>query len=146
MSDPDQFRAPRFGRSIALCIVVGLLLVALFNLFSTSHSTLTGPTLAFSDFMSDLSRGQVSDAILPGRVVSGHFKDGHAFTTVAPVEPALFDELRSRDVNVALAPVPDENMPSLSNVIVQWLPMLLLIGVWVYFMRQMRRRQPGPGS
>jgi cell division protease FtsH len=126
-----------FGKNLALWIVIGLLLVALFNLFQTSSSRGPQSTLAFSDFLNDVNRGQVSDVTIQGNTISGHFTDSRAFTTYAPNDPNLVSRLTDKGVRISAAPV-DDNVPSLFGVLISWFPMLLLIGVWIFFMRQMQ--------
>ena len=126
-----------FGKNLALWIVIGLLLVALFNLFQTSSNRGPQSTLAFSDFLNDVKRGQVSDVTIQGNTISGHFTDSRAFTTYAPNDPNLVSELTEKGVRISAAPV-DDNVPSLFGVLISWFPMLLLIGVWIFFMRQMQ--------
>jgi cell division protease FtsH len=116
---------------LAFWIVIGLLLVALFNLLQASPQ----PTLAFSDFLSDVSRGQVADVRIEGNTISGHFTDSRVFTTYVPNNPDLVNRLTAKGVRITAAPV-DENVPSLFGVLISWFPMLLLIGVWIFFMRQ----------
>ena len=80
-----------FGKNLALWIVIGLLLVALFNLFQTSSNHGPQSTLAFSDFVNDVNRGQVADVTIQGNTISGHFTDSRAFTTYAPNDPSLVE-------------------------------------------------------
>jgi cell division protease FtsH len=126
-----------FGKNLALWIVIGLLLVALFNLFQTSSTRGPQSTLAFSDFVADVNRGQVTDVTIQGDSIIGHFTDGRAFSTYAPKDPSLVGRLIDKGVRITASPV-DENVPSLFGVLVSWFPMLLLIGVWIFFMRQMQ--------
>jgi cell division protease FtsH len=126
-----------FGKNLALWIVIGLLLVALFNLFQTSSNRGPQSTLAFSDFLNDVKRGQVSDVTIQGNTISGHFTDSRAFSTYAPNDPNLVSALTEKGVRISAAPV-DDNVPSLFGVLISWFPMLLLIGVWIFFMRQMQ--------
>ncbi|MFZ2004621.1 MAG: ATP-dependent zinc metalloprotease FtsH, partial [Stellaceae bacterium] len=126
-----------FGKNLALWIVIGLLLVALFNLFQTSSSRGPQSTLAFSDFVTDVNRGQVTDVTIQGSNITGHFSDGRAFTTYSPNDPTLVNKLMDKGVRITAAPL-DENVPSLFGILVSWFPMLLLIGVWIFFMRQMQ--------
>jgi cell division protease FtsH len=126
-----------FGKNLALWIVIGLLLVALFNLFQTSSNRGPQSTLAFSDFVTDVNRGQVTDVTIQGSNITGHFSDGRAFTTYSPNDPSLVNKLMDKGVRITAAPL-DENVPSLFGILVSWFPMLLLIGVWIFFMRQMQ--------
>src|SRR5271169_4889482 len=131
------FTVNNFGKNLALWIVIGLLLVALFNLFQTSANRGPQSTLAFSDFLNDVKRGQVSDVTIQGNTINGHFTDSRAFSTYAPNDPNLVSELTEKGVRISAAPV-DDNVPSLFGVLISWFPMLLLIGVWIFFMRQMQ--------
>jgi cell division protease FtsH len=126
-----------FGKNLALWIIIGLLLVALFNLFQTSSTRGPQASLPFSDFLSDVNRGQVADVTIQGNNISGHFTDGRAFSTYAPDDPNLVSRLTDKQVRITAAPIED-NVPSLFSILVSWFPMLLLIGVWVFFMRQMQ--------
>ncbi len=126
-----------FGKNLALWIVIGLLLVALFNLFQTSSSRGPQSTLAFSEFLNDVNSGRVTDVTIQGNNISGHFSDSRPFTTYAPNDPNLVNRLTEKNVRITAAPV-DENVPSLFGVLISWFPMLLLIGVWIFFMRQMQ--------
>jgi cell division protease FtsH len=126
-----------FGKNLALWIVIGLLLVALFNLFQTSSNRGPQSTLAFSDFLNDVNRGQVADVTIQGNTINGHFTDSRAFSTYAPNDPGLVSKLTEKGVRITAAPV-DDNVPSLFGVLISWFPMLLLIGVWIFFMRQMQ--------
>jgi cell division protease FtsH len=74
---------------------------------------------------------------IQGNNISGHFTDSRAFTTYAPNDPNLVSRLTDKGVRITAAPV-DENVPSLFGVLISWFPMLLLIGVWIFFMRQMQ--------
>ncbi|MBI1209794.1 MAG: ATP-dependent zinc metalloprotease FtsH [Azospirillum sp.] len=126
-----------FGKNLALWIIIGLLLVALFNLFQTSSTRSPQTTIPFSEFLADVERGQVSDVTIKGNQVSGHFTDGRSFSTFTPADANLVDRLTQKGVRISALP-DDSNVPSLFSVLLSWFPMLLLIGVWIFFMRQMQ--------
>ena len=126
-----------FGKNLALWIIIGVLLVALFNLFQGSSTRSPQMSRAFSDFLAEVERGQVSEVTIQGHNISGHFTDGRAFTTYAPNDPNLVDRLQSKGVRISAAP-PDEGMSGLLGILISWFPMLLFIGVWIFFMRQMQ--------
>jgi len=86
----------KLGKEIALWIVIGLLLVALFNLFQTSSRKGPQSTLAFSDFLADVNRGQVTDVTINGNNIAGHFTDGRAFATNSPNDPGLVNRANHR--------------------------------------------------
>ena len=127
-----------FGRNLALWVIIGLLVVALFNLFQGPGSSSGGgrQAVAYSDFLNDVQNGQVTDVDIQGQTVSGHFRDGRSFTTYTPNDPQLISKLTERGVRVNAKP-PEENSP-LFSIFISWFPMLLLIGVWIFFMRQMQ--------
>jgi cell division protease FtsH len=126
-----------FSKNLALWVIIGLLLIALFNLFQSPTARGPQTSLAFSDFLSEVQAGRVSDVTIQGEQISGHFSDGRSFSTYAPNDPELVSRLTGAGVRIAAVP-PDDNMPSLLGVLVSWFPMLLLIGVWIFFMRQMQ--------
>jgi cell division protease FtsH len=126
-----------FGKNLALWIIIGVLLVLLFNLFQSSSGRGPHAQLAFSDFLSEVERGQVTDVTIQGNTIQGHFNDGRAFSTYAPNDPNLVDRLTNRSVRISAAPI-DDNMGGIFQILVSWFPMLLFIGVWVFFMRQMQ--------
>jgi cell division protease FtsH len=126
-----------FGKNLALWIIIGLLLVALFNLFQSSSTHGTQPPVAYSEFINEVNRGQVADVTIQGNTVSGHLTDSRPFSTYVPNDPNLVNRLIDKNVRVQATPT-DENVPSLFGVLISWFPMLLLIGVWIFFMRQMQ--------
>ena len=72
-----------FGKNLALWVIIGLLLIALFNMFQAPSNRGAQSRLAFSDFLSEVDRGQVSDVTIQGQTINGHFSDGRSFSTYA---------------------------------------------------------------
>ncbi len=127
-----------FGRNLALWVIVALLLVALFNLFQPSSTAQRGAQqIAYSDFLNEVSSGQVRDVMIQGRTVSGQLTDGRTFQTYTPEDPALVSKLTEKGVRVVARPEESDVNP-LFHYLLSWFPMLLLIGVWIFFMRQMQ--------
>ena len=128
----------RFLRNLALSAVIALLLVAGFTLFrpGTGHNSAT--EVSYSHFLHQVDHGQVRDAAIQGRTVSGHLRDGAAFTTYVPNDQTLVSRLTSKDVRVAVKRPSSHRANPLLGFLLSWFPMLLLIGVFVFFMRQMR--------
>ena len=127
-----------FGRNLALWVIVALLLVALFNLFQPSGTAQRGATqVAYSDFLNEVTAGHVRDVVIQGRTVSGQLSDGRTFQTYTPEDPALVGKLTEKGVRVVARPE-DSDVNPLFHYLLSWFPMLLLIGVWVFFMRQMQ--------
>ena len=124
-----------FGRNLALWVIIALLLVVLVKLFQPETSRQAEP-LAYSDFLTDISHGQVKDVVIQGRVVSGLLSDGHSFQTYTPEDPTLVQRLTDKGVHVVAKPEDSDN--PLLRILLTWFPFLLLIGVWVFMMRQMQ--------
>jgi cell division protease FtsH len=126
-----------FGRNIALWVIIALLLVALFNLFQPSARGPQGTQIAYSEFLTQVNEGQVREVTIQGRVVSGQMNDGRMFQTYTPEDPSLVSRLSDKGVRINARPVESDVNPLL-HYLLSWFPMLLLIGVWVFFMRQMQ--------
>ncbi|HIJ82631.1 MAG TPA: ATP-dependent metallopeptidase FtsH/Yme1/Tma family protein [Magnetococcales bacterium] len=123
-----------FYKNLSLWLVIGLLLVMLFNLFNQPQAR--DQHIPFSEFLSHLDQGRVTDVVVQGRTLTGMFTDGGGFSTYTPEDPDLMRLIREKKVNITARP-PDET-PILLTILISWFPMLLLIGVWVFFMRQMQ--------
>ena len=122
--------------------VIVLLIVGLFNLFKNPKHSMVSDTVPFSSFLKNVEDGRVVQVEIKGNDIEGILADGTAFKTYAPNDPNLVEKLSSKGVNITAAPQ-DNQMPSLWGILLSWFPMLLLIGVWVFFMRQM---QGGKGA
>ena len=126
-----------FSKNIILWIIIGLLLIALFNLFQGSSSQRVGTEISFSDFIAATESGNVSEVNIIGNNVKGYFEDGRPFSTYAPNYPDLVNKLNQFGVKISAEPS-DRPMHPIISVLLSWFPMLLLIGVWIFFMRQMQ--------
>ncbi len=125
-----------FGRNLALWVIIALLLVLLFNWFTPNTGARPGSTIAYSEFISEVNTGRVHDVTIQGRIIGGQLNDGRSFQTYAPDDPALVTRLTDKGVRVTAKP--EENDNQVLHYLATWFPMLLLIGVWVFFMRQMQ--------
>ena len=120
-----------------LCITHHRITVGrLFNLFQNTQTR--GNEIPYSDFLNAVESRTVSEVLIQGNRISGKFSDtGLSFSTYAPEDPGLVERLRQQNIKIAARPS-DEDVPSFLSVLVSWFPMLLLIAVWVFFMRQMQ--------
>jgi cell division protease FtsH len=125
------------GRNIALWVVVALFLVVLFNVFQPSNSSNNATQIAYSSFLDDVNAGQVQNVTISGHDVTGSTKDGKSFETYTPDDPTLVSKLIAAGVHIDAKPQGD-NMNPVLKILISWAPMLLLIGVWIFFMRQMQ--------
>ena len=126
-----------FGRNIALWVIIVLLLLALVNLFNQDKDREVGSDRAYSDFIADVDAGQVNEVTIQGNEIFGKYVNGKAFTTYAPKDPEMINKLRQRGVRIN-AQAAEDGTPPLFAILLNWFPMLLLIGVWIFFMRQMQ--------
>ena len=94
-------------------------------------------SLSFSDFITAADSGNISEVNIRGNNVDGYFYDGRPFATYAPNYPNLVDKLNSNGVKITAEPA-DKSMHPILSILLSWFPMLLLIGVWIFFMRQMQ--------
>ncbi len=125
------------GRNIALWVVVALFLVVLFNVFQPSSTQTDSSEIAYSSFLSEVKNNQVQSVTISGQDITGTTKDGKSFETYAPSDPSLVSKLTNADVNVTAKPEGDSMNPLL-RALLNWAPMLLILGVWIFFMRQMQ--------
>ena len=126
-----------FSKNIALWIIIGLLLVSLFNLFQNSSNNKSSSKISFSDFIAATEAGNISEVNIIGNHVEGYLEDGRPFTTYSPNYPNLVDKLNENGVKISAEPA-DKSMHPFLSILLSWFPMLLLIGVWIFFMRQMQ--------
>ncbi|EKV31364.1 Cell division protein FtsH [Caenispirillum salinarum AK4] len=127
-----------FSKNVLLWVIIAVLLVALFNLFQTSSPRGTEAPVAYSEFMEQVESNQVRDVTIQGEQITGHYTDGRKFSTYAPPQSSdLVPTLRESGVRVSATPAED-NVPTFWGILISWFPMLLLIAVWIFFMRQMQ--------
>ncbi|SBV96969.1 protease, ATP-dependent zinc-metallo [uncultured Alphaproteobacteria bacterium] len=126
-----------FGKNIALWVLIGILLLAVFSEFQGSDTRQEANSLAYSDFMNMVDKGGVRSVTIQGRRVTGQLSGGESFSTYVPGDPDMVSTLRAAGVKIVAEPVP-ENSPSFWSIVISWFPMLLLVGVWIYLMRQMQ--------
>ena len=125
-------------RNLLMWGLIVLLSVGLFNIFQNPNKVdAQSNQIAFSKFLQEVDNGRVVQVQIQGKNISGVLSDGSKFKTYSPNYPGLVDKLSEKGVNIVASPVEDK-MPSLIGVLLSWFPMLLLIGVWIFFMRQMQ--------
>jgi len=119
-----------------LWAAIALAMVMLFNMFNQPSSSTSGKRMPYSEFLERVEKGDITDVIIQGHTISGRTLDGFSFQTYAPQDPGLVGKLLDR--KVAVKAEPSEESPWYMTLLVSWFPMLLLIGVWIFFMRQMQ--------
>jgi len=132
----------KIGKNLAAWVIIVLFLLAIFNLFQDKSSQNQNITLPYSEFLSQVKLNNVNDVTIQENNISGHFQSGEKFTTYAPNDPALVEKLTASGVKVTASP-PEERVSPIIGILLNWLPMLLFIGVWIFFMRQMQGGKGG---
>ncbi len=126
-----------FGRNLALWVIIAVMLVLLFNVFQPGSGQHASQQLAYSDFIGDVNGGRVRSVVIQEHNVTGTLTDGTTFETYLPDDPTLVSRLTGKGVEVIAKPEESDVNPLL-RYLLQWLPMLLLIGAWFFVMRQMQ--------
>ncbi len=130
------------ARNMLLWVIIAVVLMTVFNNFGNRPAT--AARLAYSEFISQVNDGQVSRVVIEGRTVQGTLHNGEKFTTFTPDDDGLIGDLLRNGVEIdARAP---EGQSLLMQIFISWFPMLLLIGVWIFFMRQMQGGAGGRGA
>ena len=124
----------QLSKNLALWLVLGLIFLLLFNVINSKHSR--EPEIIFSEFLAAVEKGEVQEVTIQGNNIQGKYQNGERFRTFAPNDPDLVKTLREKKVKIAAKP--QEESPWYMVLFVNWFPMLLLIGVWIFFMRQMQ--------
>ncbi|MGH7833167.1 MAG: ATP-dependent zinc metalloprotease FtsH [Candidatus Binatia bacterium] len=124
----------QLSKNLALWLVLALIFLFLFQVFSKQHGR--EPEVIFSDFWASVDRGEVQEVTIQGNNIQGRYQSGERFRTFVPNDPDLVKMLREKRIKIAAKP--EEESPWYLMLLFNWFPMLLLIGVWIFFMRQMQ--------
>lgn len=126
-------------KNLILWLIIGVILVSIFSNFQPAE---TGQDkISYSDFLHQVQQGNVTSVTINDRVINGSLQNNKTFSTYMPVDDQyLLGELMNKNVNIAGQAPEQESL--LTHILISWFPTLLLIGIWIYFLRQM---QGGPG-
>lgn len=123
------------AKNLVLWLVIAVILMSIFQSFGPGESK--SPTVDYSTFISDLTHDQVLGVRINGREIDVNKKDNTKYITFIPInDPKLLDTLLTKNVKVIAQPPEETSL--LTSIFISWFPMLLLIGVWIFFMRQMQ--------
>lgn len=123
-----------FYKNLALWLIISLMVILLFNMFHQPQQSSNETT--YSQFLTSVQKGEVSQVTIQGDRVIGTYSDGKLFKTFAPSDSDLIRILREHGVDIQAKP--EEESPWYMTILISWFPMLLLVGVWIFFMRQMQ--------
>ena len=122
------------SKNIAIWLIIAVILMTVFNQFGSQRSAQS--QMPYSQFIEEVRQQQIAKVVIEGNVLKGERSDGQRFTSYAPSDPWMVSDLLKNGVQVEAKP---EEQPSfLMSLFISWFPMLLLIGVWIFFMRQMQ--------
>ncbi len=130
------------AKNLLLWVVIAVVLVSVFQNFNPPHSG--AKNIEYSEFVNSVKSGVVSEVLIEGRSIHGRTTNNENFTTYSPGDPKLVDDLLNN--NVRIRAKPPEQQGILMQVFISWFPMLLLIAVWIFFMRQMQGGGAGRGA
>lgn len=128
-------------KNIAIWLAIAMVLLAIFNVTGVKNAA--DNQVVYSQFIQEVKDGRIAKVQIDGRVLRGITHDGKKFNTYAPADPWLVSDLLKNNVTVEAKP--DEEQSFLMSIFVSWFPMILLIGVWIFFMRQMQGGGKGGG-
>jgi cell division protease FtsH len=123
-----------FYKNLALWLIISLMVILLFHMFHQPQQT--SNEITYSEFLTSVVKGEITRVTIQGDRVQGMYMDQKQFRTFAPRDSDLIRTLREH--NVIIQVKPEEESPWYTTALISWFPMLLLIGVWIFFMRQMQ--------
>ena len=129
-------------RNLMMWAIIVFLTIGLYNMFKHPQNIQQNNNISFSEFLKEVDNGRVAQVDIKGNNISGILSNGKNFNTYAPNDPNLVEKLSEKGVGITATPTEDK-MPSLLGVLLSWFPMLLLVGVWIFFMRQMQGGKGG---
>jgi cell division protease FtsH len=130
------------AKNLILWVIIAIVLMSVFNNFT---STQTGPrATAYSDFIEQVRQGKVKEVTINGREIQGLTQSGQHFTTYSPGDDGLVGDLLNN--NVVINAGPPEKPSVLMQILINWFPLFILIGLWIFFMRQMQGGAGGRGA
>ncbi|MEL6922120.1 MAG: ATP-dependent metallopeptidase FtsH/Yme1/Tma family protein, partial [Pseudomonadota bacterium] len=124
-------------RNFALWAIIAMMLIALFNMFQSPAEQSSTRDLSYSQFLQDVESGRVQSVTIAGERIIGTYGDtGVTFQTYSPGDSDLVTKLEAQGVEIRARPESEGN--SFFTVLLSWLPMIIILGVWIFFMRQMQ--------
>jgi len=125
----------QFYKNLALWLVIGLIIIGLVNVFQKPITPQS--EIIYSEFLERADKGLITEVVIQGDNINGKNMDGTSFQTTAPPnDPELFKILREKGIRFSV--VQPEQTSWYMSILISWFPMLLLLGIWIFFMRQMQ--------
>jgi len=124
-------------KNLAVWLLIGFLVFLVVDFYQGSNPSKPSQALSYSNFLTEVKNGNVSRVEIRGNNIKGELNNGSVFTTYSPNDQGLISRLEKSSVEIIALPL-ENNSPGLLDILISWFPMLLLIGVWIFFMRQMQ--------
>ena len=124
-------------KNLAVWLLIGFLVFLVVDFYQGSSPSKPSQPLSYSNFLTEVKNGNVSRVEIRGNNIKGELNNGSVFTTYSPNDQGLISRLEKSSVEIIALPL-ENNSPGLLDILISWFPMLLLIGVWIFFMRQMQ--------
>ena len=124
-------------KNLAVWLLIGFLVFLVVDFYQGSSPSKPSQALSYSNFLTEVKNGNVSRVEIRGNNIKGELNNGSVFTTYSPNDQGLISRLEKSSVEIIALPL-ENNSPGLLDILISWFPMLLLIGVWIFFMRQMQ--------
>ncbi|MBU2590605.1 MAG: ATP-dependent zinc metalloprotease FtsH [Nitrospinae bacterium] len=125
----------QFYKNLSLWLIIALVTVALFNIFSNTPPT-ASKELVYSDLIAAVEKGEISEVTIEGNNLKAKFNSGETVKTFAPNDPEMIKILKEKGVKINA--VPPARNSWVTEILISWLPMIIFFGVWIFFMRQMQ--------
>ena len=130
------------GKNLIIWAAIMVLLIVLFQVFQSGSSKTGNTSVSYSEFLNNVNQGQVKDVIImtspnQGNSITGHLAGGMAFSPYAPSDPKLVETLSAKGVQIT-AKAEDDSPNTLLTLLINWAPLLIIAGIWIFFMRQMQ--------
>jgi cell division protease FtsH len=139
---PEDLTLNDMAKNLILWVIIAIVLMSVFNNFTSTQGK--SQTLAYSDFISEVKQGQVKEVTINGRSIEGVTTSGQRFTTYSPGDDGLVSDLLNNQVVINAGP--PEKPSILMQILINWFPLFILIGLWIFFMRQMQGGAGGRGA
>ena len=124
-------------KNIAIWLLIGFLVFLIIDFYKANDTSRKVSPISYSNFLSEIKNGNVSKVEIRGNNITGEYSNGSYFSTYSPNDLNLIEKLEKNGVEINALPL-DKGSPGLVDILISWFPMLLLIGVWIFFMRQMQ--------
>ena len=124
-------------KNLAIWLLIGFLVFLIIDFYKANDTAQRTSPVSYSNFLTELKNGNVSRVEIRGNNIKGEYSNGSYFSTYAPNDMNLIEKLEKNNVEIIALPL-DKGSPGLIDILISWFPMLLLIGVWIFFMRQMQ--------